>query len=96
MQSFIVSILAIASLAMAAPSNIEARTSSFCTTGLLNTIPQCCSANVLNLADLDCQNPTTTNVWEFKSNCASVGREAMCCSIPIAGQALLCNPAIVA
>ncbi|KAG5950979.1 hypothetical protein E4U53_004068 [Claviceps sorghi] len=92
MQSFIVSIMAIASVAFAAPSDINARTHPACP-NTLYSVPQCCSTNVLNVAALDCKNPK--DLWNFKESCADIGSKALCCSIPLAELGVLCNEAIV-
>lgn len=60
MQSSIISIMAMAGVAFAAPAAVEAR-SSLCP-HTLYSVPQCCSPNVLNILSLDCTNrkwPTT-------------------------------------
>ncbi|OGE51006.1 hypothetical protein PENARI_c015G09970 [Penicillium arizonense] len=64
-----------------------------CNAGLLYTQAQCCKTGVLNLADLDCKSsPRSYNgLDDFKAGCASDGRAAKCCSIPVAGLGLVCN-----
>ncbi|KAI0912579.1 fungal hydrophobin-domain-containing protein [Ustulina deusta] len=63
-----------------------------CPNGLYSD-PQCCSTDVLGVADLDCSStpaiPTSAN--EFRSICAAGGQRARCCVIPVAGQAVLCE-----
>ncbi|KAI0520700.1 fungal hydrophobin-domain-containing protein [Xylaria bambusicola] len=63
-----------------------------CPNGLFSSA-QCCSTDVLGLADLDCASVPAipTSASEFRSICAASGQRARCCVIPIAGQALLCN-----
>ncbi|KAL7897076.1 fungal hydrophobin domain-containing protein [Trichoderma sp. SZMC 28014] len=67
-----------------------------CPSGLLYTNPQCCSVDVIGVADLDCQVPSRapTNGTDFESICAETGKQAHCCAIPVAGQALLCQVVI--
>ncbi|KAM3503730.1 hypothetical protein MY10362_004000 [Beauveria mimosiformis] len=69
--------------------------SALCPRGLYRN-PQCCATDVLGVADLNCDKPsgTPTSGDEFKSICAAVGQQAMCCVIPVAGQALLCQEAV--
>ncbi|KAG5973107.1 hypothetical protein E4U31_000937 [Claviceps sp. LM219 group G6] len=93
MQSFIISIMAMAGVAFAAPAAVEAR-SSLCP-HTLYSVPQCCSPNVLNILSLDCTNPVSAyNSWDFKNSCASNARESLCCTIPLAGQGVLCISAL--
>ncbi|KAG6290757.1 hypothetical protein E4U46_001603 [Claviceps purpurea] len=93
--SFIISIMAMAGVAFAAPAPaaVEAR-SSLCP-HTLYSVPQCCSPNVLNILSLDCTNPASAyNSWDFKNSCASNARESLCCTIPLAGQGVLCISAL--
>ncbi|KAG5983942.1 hypothetical protein E4U55_006649 [Claviceps digitariae] len=92
MQSIFVSIIAMAGVAFAAPAEVEARTGSLCPS-LLYSNPQCCNPNVLNVLDLDCKE--VPNAWNFKGSCASIGKAAQCCTIPVAGQGVLCKDALV-
>ncbi|KAM0524779.1 hypothetical protein ACHAPE_000882 [Trichoderma viride] len=69
---------------------------SICPNGLYSN-PQCCGANVLDVAALDCHTPRVTplNGPIFQAICAAEGgKEALCCVVPVAGQDLLCQPAI--
>ena len=43
--------------------------------------------------DLDCESPTGAFTQAL---CAEIGKRARCCVLPIAGQALLCQPPISA
>ncbi|CRK33096.1 Hydrophobin-1 like protein [Verticillium longisporum] len=94
MQFTIVAAL-FASVAMAAPATLAAR-ATVCPTGLLNASPQCCATDVLGVASLDCSVPSRTpsDGSDLKSICAAVGKSALCCSVPVAGQSLLCVPVI--
>ncbi|KAM3071296.1 hypothetical protein ACMFMG_008886 [Clarireedia jacksonii] len=62
-------------------------------TSLLYSQAQCCDVDVLGVADLNCQNPITTptSVEDFTDICASVGKIDRCCTLPVLGQALVCN-----
>ncbi|PNP46044.1 hypothetical protein TGAMA5MH_02079 [Trichoderma gamsii] len=66
-----------------------------CPTGLY-TNPQCCAADVLGLADLDCDVPSSIpkDGADFQAICAAGGKQAKCCVLPILGQDLLCVDAI--
>ncbi|KAI0479403.1 Cerato-ulmin hydrophobin family [Xylariaceae sp. FL0804] len=61
--------------------------------GTLETTAQCCSTNVLGVADLDCETPpkVPTSGPEFKEICAALGKEPECCLLPVLGQALVCD-----
>ncbi|KAJ4383642.1 hypothetical protein N0V86_001697 [Didymella sp. IMI 355093] len=85
MQYF--AILALAAAAFAAP--LEERQAGLCSTGT----PLCCATDVLNLANLDCQNPPTTptGINNFIDICAAEGQQAKCCLLPILEQGLLCT-----
>ncbi|KAM3451491.1 hypothetical protein MY3296_005307 [Beauveria thailandica] len=65
---------------------------TFCPQGLYSN-PQCCATDVLGVADINCSNPehTLTSAKSFQSICAAVGKQAMCCVITVAGQAVLCQ-----
>ncbi|KAL7946166.1 hydrophobin [Trichoderma barbatum] len=92
MKSFVIATLFVIN-ALAAPSpNVKAMRSPLCPGGL-DSNPQCCSTDVLGIADLDCANPTdpVTDPQSFQAVCAAGGQRARCCAIPIAGQALLCE-----
>ncbi|KAM0465382.1 hypothetical protein ACHAPV_001429 [Trichoderma viride] len=68
---------------------------SVCPTGLYSN-PQCCGANVLGVAALDCHTPRTPVVAGpiFQAVCAAEGgKQALCCVAPVAGQDLLCEEA---
>ncbi|EGY18796.1 hypothetical protein VD0002_g2885 [Verticillium dahliae] len=94
MQFTIVAAL-FASVAMAAPATLHAR-ATVCPTGLLYGVAQCCATSVLGVADLDCSVPSSTpsDGADLKRICAESGAAAMCCSIPLAGQGVLCTPVI--
>ncbi|KAL9487954.1 hypothetical protein ACSS6W_000231 [Trichoderma asperelloides] len=66
-----------------------------CPTGLFSSA-QCCSTDVLGIADLNCKPPSKTpkDASDFAKICSSTGSEARCCAIPIAGQALLCQDVV--
>ncbi|KAK6223941.1 hypothetical protein LQW54_000086 [Pestalotiopsis sp. IQ-011] len=64
-----------------------------CTPGALYTNAQCCATDVLGVADLDCANPSAipASAYAFQADCATVGKTARCCVIPVAGQDVLCT-----
>ncbi|KAM0515544.1 hypothetical protein ACHAPE_006071 [Trichoderma viride] len=66
-----------------------------CPSGLYSN-PQCCSTDVLGVADLDCQVPRSIpkNGADFQAICAATGKEPRCCVLPILGQSLLCQDVI--
>ncbi|CRK35134.1 hypothetical protein BN1723_014958 [Verticillium longisporum] len=89
MKSFTAIVTLFAGLAMATPATLDTR-GSVCS-GLYGN-PQCCATDVLGVASLDCQNPkSANNANDFKHSCASTGKSAFCCTLPVAGQAVLCN-----
>ncbi|KAG5944210.1 hypothetical protein E4U59_007457 [Claviceps monticola] len=93
MQSFIISIMAMAGVVFAAPAAVEAR-GSLCP-NTFYSVPQCCSSNVVNVASLDCTNPASAyNSWDFKNSCSSIARQSLCCTLPVLGQGLLCISAL--
>ncbi|CAI6095857.1 unnamed protein product [Clonostachys chloroleuca] len=52
----------------------------------------CCSVDVIGVADIECDTPTKipTDAHSFSNICASVGKRARCCVLPLLGQALVC------
>ncbi|KAH8930004.1 hydrophobin [Atractiella rhizophila] len=56
-------------------------------------VPQCCAVDVLGVADLDCHSPhdSPTSKANFQQTCSKVGQQAKCCTLPVAGQAVLCH-----
>ncbi|KAK7219795.1 hypothetical protein V2G26_007798 [Clonostachys chloroleuca] len=52
----------------------------------------CCSVDVIGVADIECDTPTKipTDAQSFSNICASVGKRARCCILPLLGQALVC------
>ncbi|UKZ79782.1 hypothetical protein TrVFT333_007544 [Trichoderma virens FT-333] len=56
MKSFVAAALFIAGILAAPSSNVKAIRSPLCPSGLKSN-PQCCSTDVLGIADLDCANP---------------------------------------
>jgi hypothetical protein len=67
-----------------------------CPDGLLNANLQCCSTGVLGVEDLNCIVPSRqpSDGADFGKICGEAGRQAKCCGIPVAGQALVCVAAI--
>ncbi|KAI1759601.1 cerato-ulmin [Hypoxylon sp. FL1150] len=54
---------------------------------------QCCSTDVLGVADLDCAtvSETPTSAASFEEICAAGGQRARCCLLPVLGQDVLCE-----
>ncbi|KAL7793040.1 hydrophobin [Trichoderma ceciliae] len=91
-MKFTVAILFVAG-ALAAPSYDTKITSSpLCSAGLFANA-QCCSVDVLGIADLNCAGPVgpPKNAQAFQAACAKIGQQARCCAIPILGQDILCE-----
>lgn len=78
------------------PGGNNGGSSDLCPSGLLYTNPQCCSADVLGVADLDCKTPSSAPVdgADFQRICAASGSMAKCCAVPVAGLALLCQDVV--
>ncbi|KAM0712343.1 hypothetical protein Q7P37_011438 [Cladosporium fusiforme] len=55
--------------------------------------PQCCQLDVDGVIDLTCESPESDlkTVKAFEESCASSGTTAQCCTLPVAGDALLCH-----
>ncbi|KAI4630264.1 uncharacterized protein J4E88_000177 [Alternaria novae-zelandiae] len=85
------SILAFIAGAAAAPF-ASTGTEPVCPDGLYNS-PQCCATDVLGVVGLNCAVPATTptSTTGFIAGCAAAGNQAKCCTIPVAGQAVLCQ-----
>ncbi|TVY71223.1 Cryparin [Lachnellula suecica] len=87
--SFITMSVGLVAIAAAMPAMLAPRQTVFtCSAGSA----ECCSVDVLGLADLDCAPPPTipTNATDFSNICAAIGQIDMCCDIPILGQGLIC------
>ncbi|POR35504.1 Hydrophobin-like protein [Tolypocladium paradoxum] len=65
-----------------------------CPVGLFNS-PQCCATILLGAVGLDCNVPRKGfhDATGLKNVCAGEGKQAACCVLPVAGQAVLCQPA---
>ncbi|KAJ6454372.1 fungal hydrophobin-domain-containing protein [Mycena sanguinolenta] len=62
--------------------------------GTLYSVPQCCAVNVGGIVAADCVDPSPdppTGSSSFKSGCATAGRAAACCTVPVLGIAVLCD-----
>ncbi|KAK2040606.1 hydrophobin-like protein [Colletotrichum somersetense] len=96
-MQFSVALLALfASVTIAAPNGGKGGGSPapyFPCTGTLYTQKLCCAVDVLGVADLDCGAPSSdpTSAKDFKEICAKKGQQARCCTLPVAGQALVCQ-----
>ncbi|KAF2716685.1 hypothetical protein K431DRAFT_316366 [Polychaeton citri CBS 116435] len=55
--------------------------------------PLCCQTDVDGVADLTCESPSDapSTIADFETNCAATGLTAQCCTLPLAGDALLCT-----
>ncbi|KAI3391972.1 hypothetical protein diail_6378 [Diaporthe ilicicola] len=63
-----------------------------CTSALLDSQAQCCSADVGGIADLTCATvtKTPTSADDFKEICAESGQSAKCCTVSLIGISLVC------
>ncbi|KAI5927868.1 hydrophobin precursor [Camillea tinctor] len=84
----------LATAVMATPAKRQTA-AQVCVGGLYSN-PQCCATDVLGVADLDCATPSAvpTSAASFQSVCAAGGQRARCCTLPVAGQAVLCQTPI--
>ncbi|KAM0273197.1 hypothetical protein ACHAQH_008432 [Verticillium albo-atrum] len=90
MKTFTAIVTLLAGVAMASPATLSPR-ASVCQSTLYGT-PQCCQTDVLGVASLDCANPkSANNAQDFKKSCTSTGGQPLCCTLPIAGQGVLCT-----
>lgn len=71
-------------LSLAVASPLAERQAYVPCSGLYDTA-QCCSTDVLGVADLDCTDPPSVpaNATDFQSLCSSIGQTAECCVLPI-------------
>ncbi|KAJ4856931.1 fungal hydrophobin domain-containing protein [Trichoderma breve] len=78
-----------------APAGLARRNEAWCPRGLYS-VPQCCDADVIGVADLDCVVPpfAPSRCKSFYGACASIGRQPKCCVLPVAGVAVLCTDAL--
>ncbi|KAK7941457.1 cerato-ulmin [Apiospora aurea] len=67
-----------------------------CRDVLLYSVPQCCATDVGGVADLNCANVSELpkSAENFQEICAGSGQQAKCCTLPVLGQALVCNTPI--
>ncbi|KAL6871375.1 hydrophobin [Trichoderma novae-zelandiae] len=84
-----------AAAAVAQPLEDRTSSGSVCPPGLFSN-PQCCATQVLGIIGLDCKVPSTQvyDGADFRNACAKTGAQPLCCVAPLAGQALLCQPAV--
>ncbi|KAG0649972.1 Cryparin [Hyphodiscus hymeniophilus] len=89
MRTSFITLTGLVAVAMAMPANLVQRQVFTCGSGSL----ECCDVDVLGIADLDCESPpsTPTDLADFVSICAAVGKIDMCCDLPILGQGLICT-----
>ncbi|KAK6841085.1 hydrophobin [Apiospora arundinis] len=67
-----------------------------CRDVLLYSVPQCCATDVGGVAGLNCANVSELpkSAENFQEICAGSGQQAKCCTLPVLGQALICNTPI--
>ncbi|CAJ2512630.1 Uu.00g007490.m01.CDS01 [Anthostomella pinea] len=92
MQFFAFAATFLASMALAAPADLDSRQTYTPCSGLYGT-EQCCATDVLGVADLNCANPSAvpTSAADFSAVCAAIGQQARCCVLPVLGQDVLCQ-----
>ncbi|KAF3766717.1 hypothetical protein M406DRAFT_53268 [Cryphonectria parasitica EP155] len=90
MQSF--TIIAVLFLSTVAASPVVEKRQYAACSGLYDTA-QCCSVDVLGVADLDCADPPETpeSAVDFQSICEDIGQQARCCVLPLLDQGVLCE-----
>ncbi|TQW00908.1 hypothetical protein V2A60_001943 [Cordyceps javanica] len=80
--------------ALAAPTEIEARTypTNLCPNGLYSN-PVCADVDVLGLLCLNSAVPSEPprDTKHFQEICAKIGKEARCAVLPVLDQAVLCQ-----
>ncbi|KAI0808874.1 hydrophobin-like protein [Xylaria sp. FL0064] len=94
MQYSIIAVLGfIATAVSAVPTGDNSTPYTACAGQGLYSVPQCCATDVLGVADLNCQSPSSYpfSVSNFRDICANGGQRARCCVIPVLGQAVLCE-----
>ncbi|OAQ60493.1 fungal hydrophobin domain-containing protein [Pochonia chlamydosporia 170] len=90
MKAFAAAVALFAGAALAHPAALAARDGPC--PDLLYSVAQCCSTDVLGVADLDCSTPSSANDAEdLKSSCSTAGAAPKCCTIPVAGLGVLCK-----
>ncbi|KAK3192305.1 hypothetical protein K4F52_001518 [Lecanicillium sp. MT-2017a] len=83
-------VAALVASAMAAPA-LEAR--EVCPGGLTNSNAKCCAVDVLGVLSLDCTTPKESprDGKDLAKICAADGgKAAACCTLPVAGQGVIC------
>ncbi|OJD36027.1 fungal hydrophobin [Diplodia corticola] len=88
-MKFIAAITTIAAVALAAPTQLEERQSTLCSSGTA----LCCQLDVLGVVDATCEQPsaTLTTADEFQDYCAESGRTAECCTLSLSIAGLVCS-----
>ncbi|KAM0260893.1 hypothetical protein ACHAQJ_002512 [Trichoderma viride] len=83
MQFSVVALFAAGALAAVCPPGLDSN-------------PQCCAANILGVAALDCETPHTSvhDGNAFQAACARIGKQPLCCAVPVANEALICIEAL--
>ncbi|KAI0445699.1 fungal hydrophobin [Xylaria telfairii] len=91
-STLFITLLASAVMASPAKRNGGNPTPYDACSGLYDSL-QCCSTDVLGVADLDCQTPSAipSSPSSFQAICAKGGQRARCCVLPILEQDVLCQ-----
>ncbi|KAJ6049701.1 uncharacterized protein N7446_006971 [Penicillium canescens] len=85
-------LFAIGALTASASPLLQQRSSyTACPSGMYENL-QCCKTNVVGIAALQCKAPSKepASLDEFKSLCGAPAVSALCCTVPIAGQDVIC------
>ncbi|CAG7990859.1 unnamed protein product [Penicillium salamii] len=85
-------LFALSALTASASPLLQQRSSyTACATGMYNNM-QCCKESLVGVAAFECKAPSKepSSLDEFKSLCGAPAVHPLCCTIPIAGQDLLC------
>ncbi|KAL1647382.1 hypothetical protein SLS58_002710 [Diplodia intermedia] len=80
-MKFFAAIATFVAVALAAPTQLEERQSTLCSSGT----PLCCQLDVIGVADATCTQPsaTLTTAQEFQDYCSESGRTAECCTLSL-------------
>ncbi|KAK8150417.1 hypothetical protein G3M48_002158 [Beauveria asiatica] len=82
--------------ALAVPAELAPRTSSSVCSSFLYSVPQCCATGIGSVVDLNCETPKEAprSAKHLQEICSAKGQQAVCCTIPIFGQGILCTYAV--
>ncbi|KAJ5349874.1 hypothetical protein N7541_007601 [Penicillium brevicompactum] len=85
-------LFALGALTASASPLLQQRSSyTACASGMYERL-QCCKENIIGVAAFECTAPSKepASLDEFKSLCGAPAVSPLCCTVPIAGQDLLC------